>query len=75
LLEAIQIAISGDPLSLEQEHLIMSFGNWINVHGPLGAIATSNGRHFVFTSLHFKAAFVLDLPTSNLLQRKTGELV
>lgn len=76
LLEAVQSVISGEKLSPENQKLIEQFGNPTDdLDGLLQSIAKANGWRFVLISLHYKAAKFLNLPTTNLLHRKTSEFV
>lgn len=76
LLEAVQSVISDEELSPENKELIEQFGNpKEDMEGLLQNIAKSNGWRFVLISLHYKAAKLLNLPTTNLLHRKTSEFI
>ncbi|OHT13681.1 hypothetical protein TRFO_16115 [Tritrichomonas foetus] len=75
LLEAVQGAIAGEELSPENSQLVESFGGTGDMDALLQNIAKQNGWRFVLISLHYRAAKLLDLPTTNLLHRKTSEFI
>ena len=75
LLEAVQGAIAGEQLSPENQKLIDSFGGTGNMESLLDAIAQKNGWRFVLISLHYRAANLLNMPTTNLLHLKTSEFI
>ena len=75
LLEAVQMVISGETLSAEQEEMISTFGSKANMQALLDSIAEKNEWRFVLIALHYKAAVLLGIPTNNLLHRKTSEFI
>ncbi|OHT04885.1 hypothetical protein TRFO_27566 [Tritrichomonas foetus] len=75
LLDAVQKAISKQELSYDQQSMLASYGMTNDMQALLNSIARDNGWRFRLISLHYRAATILKMPTTDLLSRRTIEFI